>query len=120
MNEDVMYTEDQMQLEINKRREATEKEIMVKLGKILRQGKGSISRADREFMRARSAYLTEGQRVEYKDILNPKKEEPKVEKKLSQMNRKELEAIALESGIDKPEDTELFPAKKDLIKAIEA
>lgn len=79
----------------------------------------AFSEDDRDFLKARSIYLTEDQRRIFKDILIEEKETEETLNSLALLTRRELEAKALELGIENPHDMKKFPKNSDLIEAIE-
>lgn len=112
--------EEQMKLEINKRRFDTDKAIDDTLKNLFRKAKDSLSVEDKAFIQARRSYLTDAQREEYKSVLDEKLPRPDgegQEEGLIEKTRPELEAMATDLKIDNPEK---FKNKQELVDAIEA
>lgn len=76
-NTDIIYTEDREKLEEQKRIEKVELFIKKRFASIFRKPISTLNKDDISFLRARSSYLTAGEREQYKDVLNLKKEENK-------------------------------------------
>lgn len=107
--EDVMETQDKMQLEIDKRKEKNDKAVMSILRTLFQKPYENLTEDDKGFIRARQTYLTKAQRDEYADIINPKVD-------LMSYSRSQLDDMARELGID----TEGMKNKQEVVSAIES
>lgn len=57
------------QVEIERRAQTTENTVLRVISGILRKPKAALTLYDKTFLKARASYLTDGQRVEYADII---------------------------------------------------
>ncbi len=119
---DLEQEEDKIKLEIARRQQTTEKQIVTRLRKILRKNEDQLLLDDKKFLKARASYLSKGQREEYADIIaadysGQASQEPTVpaEPKLEDLTRPQLDEKARELGIEKPEE---LPNKGAVIEAI--
>lgn len=105
--------QDQMEKMRKQREIEVERDIAKRFRAIFR--KSTLTEDDKRFLRARRSYLTKAQLQEYDDVLN-EKQETIAEIPLIKRSREELNQMAIEAGIDNPEE---LPNKNEVIKAIE-
>jgi hypothetical protein len=115
--------ENQMALDIEKRRVDTEAEIYKIINAILRKNHSMLTQEDKGFLQARRDYLTDAQRDDYKKELSENLDPNAVQSKdevpsLALLTRRDLEAKAKALGIMDP-STKAYKKNEDLIKAIE-
>lgn len=120
--EELVQDDDKMTLEIEKRRTETEKKIYFALKAILRKNHDSLTLEDKQFLQARKSYLTKAELQEYADVLAENVfgnagPAPKVEKKLEDYTRPELEEMARELGVVEPDKLPNKAAVADAIRA---
>lgn len=104
--------QDQMQLDIEKRRTENDTEVLKIIHAIFKKGH-SLTQEDKAFLQARVSYLSKAEYNEYETELNEDllgNGDP-----LNDLSRNGLNAKATELGI---EDPEKFPNKDSLIDAI--
>jgi hypothetical protein len=123
MNNDVDNVA-QMELEIQKRRDDNDKEVMKILNVIMKKPVSALTREDKAFMKARQSYMSRSEIETFADVLaedlsdvhaNEPTNTPQVPT-LMDLTRKELEAKALSLGI---QNTSEFANKTLIIEAIE-
>ena len=105
-----------MELEIQKRRDDNDNEVIKTINAIAKKSIDTLTFEEKAFLQARESYLTNGQREEYRKVLN---EDLTGEKTLKDFTRAELEVKAIEAGIEDP-SLKVFKTKDQLIEAIEA
>ena len=110
---DETNTQALIEKEINKRRQEVTDDIKKTFNHIFHTPKQMLTKEDIGFLQARRAYLTESEQKEYADILSVKL----TELTLDDMVRKDLEAKALELGIENPDK---LPNRQAIIDAIRA
>ena len=103
-----------MERDTEKRRKETLDEIMKIIHAILRKSKDQLTRDDIGFLKARSTYLSNSEREEYKDVLATDLASIPATS-IDDMTRKELDSKALSLGIDEPEK---LPNRQAVIDAI--
>lgn len=121
LNEEIdAERQDKEQLEINKRILKNEKEITKIFRAIFQKSHEQLTDHDKAFLRARASYLTNGQRQEYADVLEGEPQEPKgnnpdANKEMIDYSRNQLNDMARDLGVDKPEE---MKSKQQVIDAI--
>lgn len=108
--------------ELQNRKDKAEEEIRTNLEKIFRKG-DKLTAQDKAYLKARRTYLSKADAEAYKDVLNEKVapiKDTEDEKKLEEMERKDLEKMAKQIGIEDADDKKAYKTNKALQDAIKA
>lgn len=113
--------EDKEKLAIATRFKKTEQSIAKRFRSIFRKNLEQLTLEDKKYLKARSFYMTKGQREEYTDVLAADYSSGKevqaapAAPKLETLKREVLEAMASDLGIENPQD---LPNRDAIIEAI--
>lgn len=116
-----MIQQDKEKMKLKARMEETEDEIADVLKSIFKKPIQNLTDYEKGFLRARASYLDDMMLAKYDKILKEKKEvhvQEIDESVLEAMARADLEKMAIELGIENPENKNKFKKNSDLMKAI--